>query len=373
MLTTHVVQTTNTTITTSLFFAGIPGCFELFQSFQRYYGTTVISFEMEDELFITFSTSRVSSGLYKSKLPVYILQKNSFKLNQTLNSFSTQDVEYLRIHGHHFLVVADRCSGFSHRQDCTVVYRWEAGKFREFQRIPTNQVTDTHYFTISTRNFLSFSNNKYGISKVSIYEWKNEKLSDKIQDIRITSPYRCNTFTIHNITYIACGKGFARADAVTVLKWSGKQFEPFQDLPSSYVQGRPHIIHANGTVYLAISNLKNLRDNPDIDSFIYRWNSTKFVHHQSIPTHGAMGWDSFSTTAGELFLVVANRYTHIYGHGARSSVYKMADNKFNLYQKLPATWATCVHLFAHKGKQYLAVNSYQHSFGKRDSFVYIWN
>ena len=103
--------------------------------------------------------------------------------------------------------------------------------------------------------------------KVSIYEWKNEQLSDKIQDIPITSPYRCNTFIIHNITYMACGKGWSRTNAITVLKWSGKQSEPFQDLPSSYEQGRPNIIHANGTVYLASANCQNHRHSPDIESF----------------------------------------------------------------------------------------------------------
>ena len=114
-----------------------------------------------------------------------------------------------------------------------------------------------------------------------------------IQDIQMRFPYRCNTFIIHNITYIACGNGLS-ADTVTVLKWSGKQFEAFQDLPSSIVYG---IIRANGIVYLAIANFReSFKNNGDFDinSFIYRWNNTKFVHHQSIPTHGAMGWDSFT-------------------------------------------------------------------------------
>ena len=210
--------------------------------------------------------------------------------------------------------------------------------------------------------------------KVSIYEWKNEKLSDKIQDIQITYAFRCNTFTIHNITYITCGKGWARRNAVTVLKWSGKQFEPFQDLPSSNVEGRPHIFHANGTVYLAIANFQSpVGYNPDTDSFIYRWNGIKFVHHQSIPTHGAMGWDSFSTAAGEVFLVVANRYTQGYREKAKSAVYKMANNKFNLYQKLPTTWPKYLHAFTHKGKQYLAVTTQVNIIKRAESSVYIWN
>ena len=259
-------QKNKTNITQSLFFAGISRCFELFQSFQTHGGAAIVSFKVEDELFVAFANDRYSSR-DKTKLPVYVLQKNNFKLNQTLDSFRVWDVEYFTIQGNHFLVVADRYNNSYNGQDSTVVYRLEAGEFKEFQRIPTNGVTGTHYFTINTRKFLPFSNNKYRSMKVSIYEWKNEQLSDKIQDIPITSPYRCNTFIIHNITYMACGKGWARTNAITVLKWSGKQSEPFQDLPSSYVQGRPNIIHANGTVYLASANCQNHRHNPDIESF----------------------------------------------------------------------------------------------------------
>ena len=180
-------------------------------------------------------------------------------------------------------------------------------------------------------------------------------------------------FTIHNITYIVCGKGWASANAIAVLKWLGKQFEPFQDLPSLYVKGRPHIIHANGTVFLAIANFQNHASDPDIDSFIYRWNGIKFIHHQSIPTQGAKGWDSFSTAAGEVFLVVANRFTRIIPYKAKSAVYKMADNKFSLYQKLPTLWAEYVHAFSHKDKQYLAMNTHKDINNELNSPVYIWN
>ena len=250
---------------------------------------------------------------------------------------------------------------------------WEVARVSTHPDQPCYRHTLLHH---QHEKIISFSNNKYGSMKVSIYEWKNEKLSDKIQDIQIITPSRCNTFTIHNITYIVCGKGWASANAIAVLKWSGKQFEPFQDLPSLYVKGRPHIIHANGTVFLAIANFQNHASEPDIDSFIYRWNGIKFIHHQSIPTHGAKGWDSFSTAAGEVFLVVANRFTRIIPYKAKSAVYKMADNKFSLNQKLPTLqtlWAEYVHAFSHKDKQYLAVNTHKDINNELNSPVYIWN
>ena len=329
---------------------------------------------MKDQLFIAFANYRGISFKYKTKLPVYVLQKNNkFTINQTLDSFSVIDVEYLTIHGDHFLVVGNSDDGNSYTLDY-VAYRWEAGTFKVFQRIRTNGVIDIHYFTINTRKFISFSNSMYGIHAVSIYEWENEQFSNKIQDIPIRKPHRCNTFTILNNTYIACGKRVT-ADKVAVLKWPGKQFESFQDLPgSSIVHGRPHIIHANGTIFLAIANYQNPGYKPDIDSFIYRWNGIKFIHHQSIPTHGAMGWDSF-IVSGEVFLVVANSYTRSSARSnVKSAVYKMANNKFNLYQQLPTTGTWYVHAFTHKGKQHFAVlNEYNGTSFNLDSQVYIWD
>ena len=320
---------------------------------------------MRGELFIAYANYH-----NRAKQPVYRLQQNKFILNQTLDSYHLVDVEYLTIHGDHFLVVASQYYGTSSKQDY-VVYRWEAGKFKEFQRIPTTGAMDTHYFTINTRKYMSFTNGSY---KVAIYEWINKKFCHKIQDIQIKRPCRCTTFTIQNITYMVCGTG-ATVNTVTVLKWSGEQFESFQVLPSSFVNGRPHIIHANGTVYLALANFRGVGNNPDIHSFIYRWNGIKFVHHQSISTHGAMGSDSFSTAAGEVILVVVNSYTMSgTSFKVKSDVYKMVNDTFYLHQQLSTTGAEYVHAFTHKGKQYLVVvNKLDLTNFLLDSPVYIWN
>ena len=75
---------------------------------------------------------------------------------------------------------------------------------------------DTHYFTIDTRKLISLSNSMFGVHEVSIYEWKNEKVSNKIPDIQMRN--RCNTFTIYNTTYIACGREY-RTQTVIVMRW----------------------------------------------------------------------------------------------------------------------------------------------------------
>ena len=120
---------------------------------------SVTLFEMENKTFITFTSYRNRSSIYKfihshfngykSNLPVYVLHKNNFTLSQTLVTFGAKDVEYFSIHGNHFLAVAN-----SYNQDSdSVVYRWEAGKFKEFQRISTESVRGLHYFTINLLNY----------------------------------------------------------------------------------------------------------------------------------------------------------------------------------------------------------------------------
>ena len=87
------------------------------------------------------------------------------------------------LHGKHFLMVANRF--YNKRNSVYVLYRWETGTFKEIQRItPFNGFQNSmHFFTINTRNFMSFAN--YGSNQVSIYEWKNETFGNKTQNISI--------------------------------------------------------------------------------------------------------------------------------------------------------------------------------------------
>ena len=338
----------------SFSFSASTGCFELLQTFPTERGRAVISFEIQDKLFFAF--------IEFPKLAVYVLQQDNFTLNQTIDSYNLSTVEHFTIHGDHFLVLASI--------DGSVMYKLEAGKLKEIRSITANTPNDIHYFTINTRKFMAVSDPFS--HQVSIYEWNCYRLGNKTQEIAIKYPSKCNTFYINNSTYIACGSS-VRINT-TILKWSGSQFELFQDLPTRYVLGRPHSFNANGVLYLAIPNSRIRSKLGGIESYIYHWDGTKFVHHQSIPTHGARDWSSFTTSDGQVFLVVAN-YCAASGaqYNVKSAVYKMANSKFNLYQKLPTIGAAYVHAFTHKGTQYLAaINNFDGKSFLLNSAVYVW-
>ena len=345
-----------------------PGSFKLFQTFLTSDGSLAATFVINNELFLALANRRDMRGsLGPAKLSVYLLQQRNFVINQTLDIFGARSVQHFSIQDEHFLAVANHYDGSSYNVN-SIVYKWEAGQFKEFKPIPTSGAIDLHYFADIERKYILVTNYRTGL--ISIYEWKSGRFNAMKENISLKWPYRCQSFVINNTTYIACGTGLI-ADAVSVFKWSDR-FELFQTLSSKFVYGRPHSFNANGTLYLAIGNHKNPYDT---DSLIYRWDGAKFVHHQSIRTHAAMGWDSFTTAEGDVFLIVANvRTVGSDGYHVKSAVYKMTGNKFNLYQQLPTTGAGYVHAFTHKGRQYLAVvNQYNGSSYNLDSQVYIWD
>ena len=60
----------------------------------------------------------------------------------------------------------------------------------------------------------------------------------------------------------------------------------------------------NGDTFLAFADHYD-ESNYNIDSFIYKWDGSKFVLFQSIPTRGAFAWHPF-VMCGQTFLGVAN-------------------------------------------------------------------
>ena len=209
---------------------------------------------------------------------------------------------------------------------------------------------------------------------MSIYEWQNGKFGNKIQDIQIKDPRKCNTFTTRHHAFIACGRiSDDSAVATTVLHWSGKQFVLFRDLATSSVYGPPNIFIAYGAVYFASTLNSGQSDGSAIFDFI----GIKFIYHQSTQIQ-AKDLKFFTTAEREVFVTVANYQYYTLQSNPRqkvkSAVYKMADKKLFLYQQLPTTGAVYIHVFKHKGKIYVAVvNCFNGTGYNLNSQIYIWN
>ena len=80
-------------------------------------------------------------------------------------------------------------------------------------------------------------------------------------------------------------------------------FMDFQSIPTNgAIEWESFTI--DGETYLAVCNNNN-GSTPEIDSRIYKWNGVTFVYFQGISTFGAIACESF-TINGETYLAVAN-------------------------------------------------------------------
>ena len=257
--------------------------------------------------------------------------------------------------GEHFLAVANKRKEGLTETD-SVLYRLEEGLFNEFQRISTNYNSGMLYFTINQRKLLVVSN--LGWEKLSVYEWINGSFSVKVQDIPMPLVQFCSKITVTNQTYLVCGT-WASSMATNIVKWTGSKFESFQNLPSCRV-GHVHCFSANGSEYIAVPVFQGAGG----ESFVYRWDKTAFVLHQTFTVKWARAWASFVSPKGDTFLVVASK---------RSTVFKLTGNRFFMYQQLETTGASDIAAFS-QGRNFFMVISCQrrgNTFNV-NSTLYIW-
>jgi len=102
----------------------------------------------------------------------------------------------------------------------------------------------------------------------------------------------------------------------------------------------------NDDTFLAFANEYNGSNN-NIDSFIYKWDDSKFVLFQSIPTRRAFAWNPF-VMCGQTFLGVAN-------YKDKSVIYRYSGKQFTQYQEISTQGASGMASFGYKGHTYLAI------------------
>ena len=323
-------------------------------------------FEINTKPFVVFANADDDVDGIFTQSPVYQLNENSFTLNQTLATFSAFDAEYFSIDGSHFVMLTNSENGTTSVINSDI-YKWQGEKFEIFQQLVTNYATDSHFFSIGKQKFLAVSN-LHSLNSF-IFEWKEGRFV-KIQEIPTTSPRGLSTADINNDTYVIVGS-FTASDSTKVFKWTGSQFVYFHSLASTNAI-QVHSFEANGSALVAIANYQSKSGKYDTDSFIYRWNGSSFILHQSLPTHGAHSLRSFCA-GNTTYIVVANYRGQHEGYNVRSEVYELRNGKFVPYQLLETTGASGLITYDHNGQRYLAVSQYRNSTGYNiNSLVFIW-
>ena len=202
----------------------------------------------------------------------------------------------------------------------------------------------------------------------TIYKWEVNQFK-KFQEIEPERPMGSTAFVINNETFIAFANrrksGEGNSAQSPVYKWSvnNNSFVKVQTLQTYGAFDVKSFTH-NGVTFLAFANLHDRRIT-NIDSFIYKWNGSRFVHFQSIPTRGATAIHPFEI-CHETYLGVGNR-------NGFSAVYQFNVSQFVKYQENLANGAYDMKSFEYKGHIYLAIAKYGKYGGNNiNSKLYKW-
>ena len=209
-------------------------------------------------------------------------QTGKFNLFQTLQTRIAFGLEYFLIADKHFLAVANYYDR-TYLVD-SAVYQWNGQLFVVFQKIPTKGARHFTFLKISGQNYLTVANYhdmSTHSTKSVIYKWSSGKFN-KFQEIPTEGALGCTAFVINNDTFIAFANRYSSkqkyAGQSTVFKWSEGHFLKLQSLQTYRAHGVTSV-NVNGHTFLAFANIRSGSKN-NIDSFIYKWDGSKFVLSQ---------------------------------------------------------------------------------------------
>ena len=322
-----------------------PDCFSY--HFEKYQDLTtdaiaVEYFTIKGSLFLAFARTDTSI-IYK-----FSDSTRKFVLYQTLDTKQlTFDVEYFTISDEHYLAVANPFN-------TSVIYRWNGHLFTPFENIAAAEVWMFSVFTVDKEPYLAVSSSSY---QCIIYKWKNNTF-EKFQVIGGTCSI--NAFIIGNETYFAQAGGSYRQGQLVVYKWSGESFSKLQTLPPAT---GVKFFNINEQMFLALGSEQG---NPN--SYIYKWEGSRFILFQSISTLGS--WvpcvHSF-VMCGQMFL----GFTEL--ENDKSTLYRFSLDKFTKYQEISTFLSYDMTSFEYKGYTYLViVNTGNSAQSSKKNTLYKW-
>ena len=366
------------TVTQFQFF--LPDCSSSLHRFEKYQdlptkrSPRVEQFNINGSQFLAFANFRGYKDGYNTDSFIYKMNRSTgkFFLYQAIETTGARDIEYFTMAGKHYLAVANRQSGATSQQN-SVIYQWNGDKFAFFQNIPTVGGTRFNFFKILSEPFLAVTNTD--LNNLIIYKWKSNQF-EKFQEIATEESRAFTSFAIDNEIFIVVANHYnSQGYSVqsSVFKWSGASFIKLQSL-QTYGAWDAKSFKINGETFIAFANVRNQSNYVNIDSFIYKWNGSKFVLFQSIPTRGARAWWPF-VMCGQTFLGVANYRDSVQGYNTSSTVYQVSRGQIITYQEILTQGAHDMTSFEYSGHTYLVVANFMNDKGKGNinSTLYKWN
>ncbi len=149
-----------------------------------------------------------------------------------------------------------------------------------------------------------------------------------------------------------------------IYRWhhTEKYYEKFQHLNTEGAESID-VITFNQHTYLVIAQIRS-GAHPEYNyhshSLIYRWDSGKFIHHQSLPCFAAK-WSGFQVVDNHLYLVISESVSppnQPQDHALHSSIYRLEKGEFEKIQHIPSQWGYSGHFFHDGHHHYLALGDH---------------
>ena len=225
----------------------------------------------------------LTGGDSDTVLLVYRWDQGRFVEFQQLPVPGGEDAEFFELGERAFLATASLRSGSGpYRMTLdSVLYEWVDGRFVEFQRFETHAAKQWTHFRIGDRHFLALAQ---GVAHAgdanaankpsSIFEWNGSRF-ELLQEIESAWGYNWAFMQLDDEALLAY------ADHVSpsrLLRWNGARFEELQRFDGA--SGRAFcFFRAHGNAWLAFACLH-------ADSVLHRWEGGRFVEHQTLSGPG---------------------------------------------------------------------------------------
>lgn len=178
-----------------------------------------------------------------------------------------------------------------------ILYRWEAGRFVEHERLPVPGGEDALVFTIGDDTFLATASVRtgsgpYDLNATSTIWRRAGDRWEPFQAIPTFAAKQWHHFRCDGRDFLALAQGVTLPHAVPtgprtsfILEWDGTRFAPFQTLDGGWGYNWADF-ELEGERYLAYADHTS-------DSIVYRWDGERFAAFQTIAEHGGRAFAFF--------------------------------------------------------------------------------
>ena len=290
-----------------------------------------------------------------SDLPVqiYELVDHQLKAYQQLPAHGSESVTHFQMDGHDYLAVASIRSGSNgdyNYDTYSMLYRWDGKVFYPVQQFRGYASKDFTHFQIKDEHFLALANGvatKTGDDKNNsvIYKYDGKQFQP-FQTIPSTWGYSFHFFEMDGKPFLA----FADHTSNSVIyQFDGEQFKPFQTITE--VGGRAfEYFQLNNQHYLAFANISH-------PSVLYQFNGKQFKSVQTFDGLGGRSFNFFNLNDTSYLLQIKfitggrdNPQTE-----QESPLYVWQDNEFKQTQLIKTFGGVVANIFYLKDKLYIAL------------------